>query len=228
MKSDMRQAICDSRLATGDRILMALCFVVWLSVGVRADDLECTSDSIGVIEAVFTPDTEYDEIEITLHDELLETLTDGPYPAGDSLLYEIAELTVPQFASVCFTGLVGVVEETPTCCNLLLLAEPVAEVELTPEATLDPDETPYIGFFVFDEDVVVADLEVDLEVSHPSISNLEIFMSSPDGTTVVLHDNNGGSGWISSSRSRISVESGMCSPSMSSTGSWPVFGLKRL
>jgi len=59
------------------------------------------------------------------------------------------------------------------------------------QTILRQTQTPVISTLELTEDQVIADLDITLNISHPNRSELIVDLTSPEGTTVRLHNNSG-------------------------------------
>ena len=96
--------------------------------------------------------------------------------------YTTASLTVELAAGQNLSGL-----------DLTLAPGVIVALTDTPEMSI-PDNNPdgLVRELVVQEAGSVQDINLDINISHPSIGHLEISLTSPAGTTVRLHDHTGG------------------------------------
>jgi len=73
--------------------------------------------------------------------------------------------------------------------------EPIIEINLAAYPDVDiPDNNPegVTSVITVTEDAYLFDINIDIDISHPSIGHLIVTLTSPEGTEVVLHNHTGG------------------------------------
>lgn len=155
-------------------------------------DLACVEVGPGIAEVTWTNGADYDEVAIQVHNENVATLA-GPFLAGDSAAFTTPAQPLPQLATISVLPATVVAGSgPPRTCNVALPAAPAAAMEIAPAARISGLLPPYVASFFFTDALVLADVQVDIEVTHPFIGGLDVSVSSPAGTAVNVHDGAGG------------------------------------
>ena len=179
-----------SRRTIFSLVAAVLAIVALASTATAQDTLVCAESGPTSVTLSYTPESAVDEVEFFLHG-LSIGIVDGPLTAGVTVEFEAIDLTVPQAAFFCAVGRSGGSDNPAACCVIALEVDPAIESELLPAAPISSAEPPYLGFFFFADALVIEDLQLDVEVDHPDRSRVDVSLTSPAGTTVLLHDGRG-------------------------------------
>ena len=160
-------------------------------VDTDADDVPDAPGAPGEFSVTFVASADYDSIEIQSGGVAIVTL--GPTVTGTTVYADNvgAALATPQLASLSIIGFVGADSSAPNQCSVPLPAAPIATASETPSYPIDGASPPYLGILEFpaaDADLVIADVQVAIDVTYPFVGQLEIAVGSNSGTSVVLHD----------------------------------------
>ena len=80
-----------------------------------------------------------------------------------------------------------------TAAALRVAAERMVEVEARPNQQIPDVGTPIVSTIEVGEDGSITDLRIRVDIAHTYIGDLRVDLVAPDGTSVVLHNNTGGS-----------------------------------
>ncbi len=159
--------------------------------------LGCASGGEGILELSWVNGGDYDALRIYLDDELWTTLDAGPYLAGESVLFANDDpLAVPRCPEIRVAGVARGSDGAPAYCFAPLATEPSLILADLPAATIDQDSPSYFGFFTFDTDLLLEDLQVAADISRGSNFDPSVSITSPAGTSVGLVDGSLGGGDI--------------------------------
>lgn len=159
---------------------------------VLVDGLACDSTpGAGVIEATWTNADDFDSANIYINNQFIEVVP-GPFTAGSGFAYTSPVLDFQQIAELAVEPVVAGVNQLRVSCETAVLAIPAAEGCANPGTPISEAFPPVESVINVAEDVAIADLQIDVSIAHTFVGDLEVSITSPAGTTVVLHDNAGG------------------------------------
>lgn len=177
-----------SDIATIDRVALRLYDV---GPAYPVQDLSCAAGvTAGTAELSWINGANYEEIAIYISGALAATLV-GPFDLGAAGSYTTPIQNVPVLLEVCVEGIAGGVAGEQACCQTLLEADPADFVELLPDFTFTSG-TSYTGIFIFSETITIEDMQCDVELTHPFIGVVTASLASPEGTSIFLHNGQGG------------------------------------
>jgi subtilisin family serine protease/subtilisin-like proprotein convertase family protein len=96
--------------------------------------------------------------------------------------YAYTELVIDLPDGVQYTG-----------ADMMLLPVTIVSASLSPELPIpDGDEAGVVSLITVTETGTLADISVDVAITHPYVSDLRVRLFSPSGTIITLHDRSGG------------------------------------
>ncbi|MCA8960592.1 MAG: hypothetical protein KDC38_08765, partial [Planctomycetes bacterium] len=148
--------------ATGDGAIEVTCQQVAI------DDLVCSSSpGSGTIDVSWVVAADHDTLRLLRNGALLETLP-GPFAVGEIVSHSVTGLEPQQLVSLCLEPEVAGIVQVPACCDVAVVDEPGAEscsVAALPLLATGITESS----LAIDVDVLLADVQVDVALSHPFI-----------------------------------------------------------
>ncbi|MEC9476173.1 MAG: proprotein convertase P-domain-containing protein [Planctomycetota bacterium] len=141
----------------------------------------------GNAEVTWTNPMTYDEIQVLIGSVVVDTL------AGDATSYTAVGPGIGSTMEICLLpSAAGSVPCAPECCTITTQSvAPVVEACRTPASVVGNTVPETIDVITITDDIQIADLQVQIDVNHPFIGDLVIDVIHA-GTTVRLHDENGG------------------------------------
>ena len=140
------------------------------------------------IEVRVTPAEDLDSVSITLDGVAWDEIP-GPLLAGEeATLTALAGTTLPGVVELELFPEVSGTLGASTLCEVVLLPEPAAEVEITPAVEVSLLDPPYVGTLLFVDDVEIGDLQLDFEATVFDPGAIEVNLASLSGTVVTVHD----------------------------------------
>ncbi|MEM7167188.1 MAG: proprotein convertase P-domain-containing protein [Planctomycetota bacterium] len=148
--------------------------------------LVCNSlPGTGVAQVAWTNPIAFDEIQVHIDGNLVATLP------GTAFTFLSGALPIPSVAEMSVTGYVAGAKSARRSCLVGILGQVDLESCRNPGAAIS-EVLPEIDFMSIAQSILIGDLQVELDITHPMASDLLIDIASPLGTNVRLH--NGGAG----------------------------------
>jgi subtilisin-like proprotein convertase family protein len=152
------------------------------------DNLLCRDlGGTGNVEVTWSNPMTYDQVQVLVGGILVDTLP------GDATAYTAIGPGIGNTLEVCLLPTIfGDVPCSPECCTLLTQSvAPTVESCRTPDSVVGNTVPQTVDVITITDDIEIADLQVQIDVNHPFIGDLVIDLLHA-GTTVRLHDENGG------------------------------------
>lgn len=148
-------------------------------------NLLCSSTpGSGTAQLFWIASASYDAFEVFLEDDLLAVLP------GTITSFTTPPLIVPSINELSVRGLRAGVSSPPRSCTVTVTSVVDAEACAQPRATIS-EFLPAVSPVVIKDNFAVGDIQVDIDITHTFIGDLQVDLISPGQTSVRLHDGQG-------------------------------------
>ncbi|MFN0058726.1 MAG: proprotein convertase P-domain-containing protein [Planctomycetota bacterium] len=156
------------------------------------EGLTCSSVAgSGLVALDWTNTGAYDSARVTF-DGVIAAVLPGPFTAGSLGSYTSSPQALQQAITVCVEPIAGAVSGIPLCCDVAVLATPAVEACSTPGAVISAGLGETVSTQIVTDAVTIADLQLEIEVTHAAVGELTVLLESPEGVTITLHNTLGG------------------------------------
>jgi subtilisin-like proprotein convertase family protein len=123
----------------------------------------------------------------------------GPLAGGESMEYSFTTLgdfsNVQGYNIMARTQLIGDSNNTNDVTNTLVVNSSCHGTSINTNAAIGPNAGAMtLSSLNYTHDVLITDINVSIDITHSRVSDLDIYLISPDGTRIELSTDNGGSG----------------------------------
>lgn len=140
----------------------------------------------GIVQAAWTNSAVYEEFQVFIDGEFETTLP------GSAIGYSSPPQSIPSIVDVTIRGVVGGVTSPPRTCSVGVADVPDIEQCVISGDVISSDLLPVVSPMLVTDPLTIGDLQVSVDITHTFIGDLSVSITSPGGTTVVLHEQNGG------------------------------------